>query len=63
MRATADAAAEYVTALDMEHQLSAKSAAQRKGRMPLTINDTINVAGLLARAQQSACILTSGTWA
>ena len=62
MRASADAAAEYLKALDMEHQLSVKSAARRKAKMPLTLNDSINVSGLLASARQAACICTSGTW-
>ena len=63
MRASAVAAAGYVTALDMEHQLAGKSVAKRKAKMPITINDSIVVSGLLASAQQAACILTSGTWA
>ena len=63
MRASTMAAVEYLTALDMELELSDKSQARRKANMPLSINDSIVISGLLASAQQSACILTRGTWA
>ena len=61
MRQSATAAVTYLTALEMQHGLSRKGVAKRKARMPISLDDSIMISGLLARAQQSACILTRST--